>query len=76
MSIESGNDNWSACPQCGQPRLIDPSTGRPQACASCRSHAAGGTGVARVLVVVAGLAALAALFGLCARLLYREMLTW
>jgi hypothetical protein len=36
MAVGS-NDNWGQCPKCGSPVLINPNTGRPEQCATCKS---------------------------------------
>lgn len=56
-------DVWTSCPRCGKPLLIDPKTGEPEPCASCRTSSsllavAGGVGL-----IVGGIALIAALVG-------------
>jgi hypothetical protein len=36
------NENWSKCPRCGSPLLVDPATGKTEPCANCRSHSSTG----------------------------------
>ena len=33
------NENWSKCPNCGSPLLVDPNTGKTEPCANCASQA-------------------------------------
>jgi hypothetical protein len=35
----SKNPNWTTCPRCSEPLLIDPTTGKPDICANCQSNA-------------------------------------
>ena len=63
------NANWGVCRQCGEPVLVDPTTGEMQSCAACasgRSKLAGALGVA---LLVAGFATVAALIYLCVHIL-------
>ena len=79
MSIETLNQNWASCPRCGQPRLIEPTTGMPELCASFQSRESKGATVSRVFTYVIGVAAVLALlavFAFGAYLLYHGMLTW
>ena len=67
------NANWSPCPLCGQPLLIDSVHGGFEPCASCRSRQSVGAKVARVLVLAIGATAFVTLLLFCLRLLYRLM---
>ena len=57
------SDAWVPCERCGKPLLIDPETGEPEPCASCRTSSsvvavAGGVGL-----ILIGLALVAVLVG-------------
>jgi len=32
------NENWDSCPLCGAPVMIDPETGKREACGQCASR--------------------------------------
>jgi hypothetical protein len=66
--IAESNDNWRACPQCGEPVLIDPKTGRVQPCANCASQKSPGVAVGSLLII-AGVFAIVVLVYLCIRIL-------
>jgi hypothetical protein len=61
----ASNDNWGTCPKCGEPVLINPSTGQIEPCASRKSP---GIAVGTILVF-AGIAAVVGLVYLCIRIL-------
>ena len=64
------NENWGKCPQCGQPVLIDPKSGKAEACSNCaslRSQTAGMWGVASL---IAGVAAVVVLVYFCIAIMY------
>ncbi len=68
-SSAESNENWGACPTCGEPVLIDPNSGKAEACATCGSLAAKGVGAIGITLLTAGLAAVVGLVYLCVRIL-------
>ncbi|MEQ8785269.1 MAG: hypothetical protein RIC55_03185 [Pirellulaceae bacterium] len=66
---DSDNPNWGECPKCGSPVMIDPASGRLQACARCASAASPYSGVLGVFFLLLGLAAVVALVYFCIELI-------
>ena len=62
------NENWGACPKCGEPVLINPSTGMMEPCAACASRKSPGIAIGTILLI-AGIAAVIGLVYLCIRIL-------
>jgi uncharacterized protein (DUF983 family) len=69
MNVNSGNnDNWVACPRCGEPLLIDPKSGKAEACANCASLANKKMGTIGIGLVMTGVAIVVALVYICIRI--------
>lgn len=64
----ASNENWGTCPKCGEPVLINPSTGKLEACAACASRKSPGIAIGTMLFL-AGIAAVVGLVYLCIRIL-------
>ena len=64
----ASNENWGACPKCGEPVLINPSTGEMEPCAACASRKSPGIAIGTILFL-AGVAAVVGLVYLCIRIL-------
>jgi hypothetical protein len=64
----ASNENWVACPKCGEPVLINPSTGKMESCAACASRKSPGIVIGAILFI-AGIAAVVGLVYLCIRIL-------
>ena len=64
----TSNENWGTCPKCGEPFLINPSTGKMEPCAACASRKS--PGVARgMTLLIAGIAIVVGLVYFCIRVL-------
>ena len=53
----STNENWGQCPACNAPVMIDPKSGKKEACGQCtskKSSTAGWLGIWFILLVVLG----------------------
>jgi hypothetical protein len=64
----ASNENWGTCPRCGEPVLVNPSTGMREPCATCASRKSPGIAIGTILFI-AGIAAVAGLVYLCIRIL-------
>ncbi|MEM9660291.1 MAG: hypothetical protein AAF961_18155 [Planctomycetota bacterium] len=63
------NENWSVCPKCGAPVMINPATGALEPCAECASAASKDVGAMGIGAIAAGLALIVALVYFCLRIL-------
>lgn len=63
------NENWGTCPKCGEPVLIDPSTGTAEPCAACASHASPTGRALGTTWIVAGIALIVILVYVCIQML-------
>jgi uncharacterized protein (DUF983 family) len=64
----ASNENWGTCPRCGEPVLINPSTGKMEPCAACESRKSPGVAIGTMLFI-AGIVAVVGLVYLCIRIL-------
>jgi hypothetical protein len=64
----ASNENWGACPKCGEPVLINSSTNQMEPCATCASRKSPGIAIGTILLI-AGIAAFAGLVYFCIRIL-------
>lgn len=67
-NITASNENWGTCPKCGEPVLINPSTGKMEPCAACASRKSPGVAMGTMLLI-AGVAIVAGLVYFCIRIL-------
>jgi uncharacterized protein (DUF983 family) len=67
--VDSDNPNWGKCPKCGAPVMIDPETGKLQACARCASAASPYSGALGIVFLLVGVAAIVGLVYLCIEIL-------
>ncbi|MEO7402427.1 MAG: hypothetical protein ABIU95_02015 [Burkholderiales bacterium] len=64
----TSNENWGTCPGCGEPVLINPSTGKMEPCAACASRKSPGVAMGTMLLI-AGIAIVVGLVYFCIRVL-------
>jgi uncharacterized protein (DUF983 family) len=68
-SSVASNENWGACPKCGEPVLIDPATGIAEPCAACMSHASPTGRALGTAWIVGGIALIVVLVVVCIEML-------
>lgn len=67
----SGNENWSQCPKCGSPVLIDATTGKAEPCGNCAALASRTGFYVGVFWIVAGLTLVGLILYFCLWLINR-----